>query len=47
MLTGTSPLGVSFGRWAWGALFADLNADGWQDLLSPNGFFTGEKSDDL
>ncbi|HEX6882774.1 MAG TPA: VCBS repeat-containing protein [Planctomycetota bacterium] len=46
-VTGASPLGVSFGRWAWGALFADLNGDGWQDLLSPNGFFTGEKSDDL
>jgi hypothetical protein len=46
-VTGASPLGVSMGRWAWGALFADLDNDGWQDLLSPNGFFTGEKTDDL
>jgi hypothetical protein len=42
-----SPLGVAMGRWAWGALFADLNNDGWQDLLSPNGFLTGERKDDL
>jgi hypothetical protein len=46
-VSGASPLGVSMGRWAWGALFADLDNDGWQDLLSPNGFFTGEKPDDL
>jgi hypothetical protein len=42
-----NPLGVSMGRWAWGALFVDLDNDGWQDLLSPNGFLTAERSDDL
>jgi hypothetical protein len=42
-----SPLDPSMGRWAWGALFADLNADGWQDLLAPNGFLTEELTDDL
>jgi hypothetical protein len=46
-VSGASPLDPSMGRWAWGALFADLNADGWQDLLSPNGFLTEELTDDL
>ncbi|NOT29956.1 MAG: VCBS repeat-containing protein [Planctomycetes bacterium] len=46
-VTPASPLNVAMGRWAWGALFADLNNDGWQDLLSPNGFLTEELSDDL
>ena len=32
--------GVNMGRWAWGSLFADLNNDGWQDLLSGNGMIT-------
>lgn len=45
--TGASPIGPAMGRWAWGALFADVNGDGWQDLLSPNGFLTEQKSDDL
>ncbi len=46
-VTPESPLDVAMGRWAWGALFADLNNDGWQDLLSPNGFLTEERTDDL
>lgn len=46
-VTPASPLGVAMGRWAWGGLFVDLNNDGWQDLLSPNGFLTEQKSDDL
>jgi len=45
--TPPSPLGLAMGRWAWGALFVDLNNDGWQDLISPNGFLTEQKSDDL
>jgi len=45
--TPDSPLGLAMGRWAWGALFVDLNNDGWQDLVSPNGFLTEQKSDDL
>lgn len=45
--TPPSPLNLAMGRWAWGALFVDLNNDGWQDLVSPNGFLTEQKSDDL
>jgi hypothetical protein len=40
--------GANMGRWAWGSLFADLNNDGWQDILSGNGMITGaEDPDDL
>ncbi len=35
------------GRWAWGAAFVDLNADGREDLVSPAGFLTGPKPGDL
>ena len=35
------------GRWAWGSLFADINSDGWDDLLVCNGLVTGERLDDL
>lgn len=38
---------VTFGRWAWGSLFADLDNDGWDDLLVGNGFVTREDTDDL
>lgn len=38
---------VNMGRWAWASLFADLNNDGWDDLLVNNGYITGEKPDDL
>ncbi len=34
--------GVSMGRWAWSSCFADVNNDGWQDILIGNGFITGE-----
>jgi hypothetical protein len=33
--------GVTLGRWAWGSLFADINNDGWQDLVVANGMITG------
>ena len=33
--------GVTEGRWAWGSNFADINNDGWQDLLVANGMVTG------
>lgn len=46
-VTPASPLSAGMGGWAWGALFADVNGDGWQDLLSPNGFLTEELDDDL
>ena len=31
---------VTMGRWAWGSIFADLNNDGWEDLLVGNGMIT-------
>ena len=34
--------GVEMGRWAWGSIFADINNDGWQDLLVGNGYITGD-----
>lgn len=39
--------GVTMGRWSWGSRFADINGDGWQDLLVANGFITTEDSGDL
>jgi FG-GAP-like repeat len=33
--------GVAMGRWSWGCCFADLNNDGWEDLLAGNGNITG------
>lgn len=40
-------LGVRMGRWAWGAMFVDCNNDGWEDIVSPNGFLTNPLKDDL
>lgn len=39
--------GVTMGRWSWGSLFADINNDGWEDLLVLNGFLTQQAPDDL
>ncbi len=39
--------GVTMGRWAWGALFVDMNNDGRSDLLVPNGFITNQHPRDL
>lgn len=39
--------GVLIGRWAWSSNFADLNNDGWQDLVVANGYITNEDSGDL
>ena len=39
--------GIEFGRWAWASMFADINNDGWDDLLIANGFLTGDQSGDL
>ncbi len=39
--------GVTMGRWAWGGEFVDLNNDGWQDLIVPNGFVTNHDTKDL
>ena len=35
------------GRWAWGAVFLDLQNDGRPDIFVPNGFVTGERTRDL
>jgi hypothetical protein len=43
----TLSVGAEMGRWAWGALFVDLDNDGWQDLFVPNGFVTNRRPDDL
>lgn len=38
---------VTQGRWAWGSVVADLNNDGWQDIVVANGFITQEDTGDL
>ncbi|MCA9196761.1 MAG: VCBS repeat-containing protein [Planctomycetales bacterium] len=39
--------GVTMGRWAWGSRFADLNGDGWDDLVVANGFISTDDTGDL
>lgn len=39
--------GVGMGRWSWSSLFADIDNDGWQDLLVSNGYITTEDTGDL
>ena len=39
--------GVTMGRWAWGSVFADINNDGWEDILVANGYITGSQPSDL
>lgn len=39
--------GVRMGRWGWGARFCDLDNDGYDDIIAPNGFLTGRVKDDL
>ncbi len=43
----SEPLGVTMGRWAWSSMFADLNNDGWDDLLVANGYITTPDTGDL
>jgi enediyne biosynthesis protein E4 len=38
---------VTYGRWAWGSLFFDVNNNGWEDLYVVNGFITTEDTGDL
>ena len=37
----SSGAAVTEGLWAWSSIFADLNNDGWQDLVVANGMVTG------
>lgn len=39
--------GITLGRWAWGARFADFNNDSWEDLFVANGFVTTDDTGDL
>ncbi len=39
--------GAEMGRWAWSSLLADVNNDGWEDVLVANGYITGDDTDDL
>ncbi len=38
---------VNMGRWAWATRFADLNNDGWEDILVANGWLSNALRDDL
>lgn len=39
--------GVRMGRWGWGGRFVDLDNDGRDDIVVPNGFVSGPLEDDL
>ena len=39
--------GATMARWAWGSRFADLDNDGWQDILAANGFISTPDTGDL
>ena len=34
---------VSMGRWSWSSKFADLNNDGWEDIVVANGYITSKE----
>ncbi len=38
---------VTMGRWSWGSRFADLNNDGFEDIVVANGYVTGDDTGDL
>ncbi|MCA9150054.1 MAG: VCBS repeat-containing protein [Planctomycetales bacterium] len=38
---------VTMGRWAWSSRFADINNDGWDDVLVGNGYITQDDTGDL
>ena len=34
---------VTMGRWSWSSKFADLNNDGWEDIVVANGYITSRE----
>jgi hypothetical protein len=38
---------TTMARWAWGSRFADLDNDGWEDIVAANGFITAPDTGDL
>jgi hypothetical protein len=43
----TETAGMARAGWGWGALFVDLNNDGWEDIYAPNGFITNHDRADV
>ena len=43
----TDQAGVSMGRWAWSSVFADINHDGFDDIVIANGYITTDDTGDL
>ncbi|MGJ8724732.1 MAG: FG-GAP repeat domain-containing protein [Roseibacillus sp.] len=39
--------GATMARWSWGSRLADLNNDGWEDILAANGFISTPDTGDL
>ena len=39
--------GAAMGRWAWSSQFADLDNDGWEDIVVANGYITTDDPGDL
>ncbi len=39
--------GLTNGGWAWSSALADLDNDGWQDVIVANGYLTNTRDDDL
>ncbi|MCP4246723.1 MAG: hypothetical protein GY778_06710 [bacterium] len=44
---GRDRTGIRMGRWAWGAMFVDLNNYACDGIVIPNGFLTNPAKDDL